>query len=53
MKSLTDLFMGVVNIPSFSLIILSILGIAYAALSLKTSKNKVVIAGGVLSFVSY
>lgn len=49
--SLLSLFMGIMSIPSFPLIIASVLGIIYAIPVLKSSKNKIALAGVILSSV--
>ena len=49
--SLLNLVMGITGIPSFPILIASILGIIYAIPALKASKSKLAIAGVVLSSV--
>lgn len=49
--SFLSLFLGILSIPSFPLVIPSILGIIYAVPVLKSSKNKIALTGVVLSSV--
>jgi hypothetical protein len=46
-----SLLMGIVSVPSFPLIIPSVLGIFYAIPGLKSSKRKIALIGIVLSYV--
>ena len=50
-SSYLSLLMGIVSIPSFPLIIASVLGIFYAIPGLKSSKRKIALAGVVLSYI--
>jgi len=47
--SCLSLFMGILSIPSFPLIIASVLGIICAVPVLKSSKNKIALVGVILS----
>jgi uncharacterized BrkB/YihY/UPF0761 family membrane protein len=49
--SILSLIMGIIGIPSFPILIASIIGIIYAIPGVKASKSKLAIAGIVLSSV--
>lgn len=50
-SSYLSLLMGIISIPSFPLIIASVLGIFYAIPGLKSSKRKIALVGIVLSYI--